>query len=77
LSVLFRAFQESAKVKVKVSAGFHRRNFYSTTIAVTAFRALGVYPGKNCCAEDRTWVGGFVASMLVLLIAMSNWKNIV
>jgi len=30
----------------KVSAGFHSRYFYRATIAVTAFRALGIYPGK-------------------------------
>jgi len=32
--------------KSKVSAAFHSRHLYSATMAVTAFRALGVYPEK-------------------------------
>jgi len=43
---------EGKKQKVKVSAEFYSRHFHSATIAVTAFRALGVYQGKNRYAED-------------------------
>jgi len=46
------------KKKSKVSAGFHSRHFYSATIAVTAFSALGVYPGKIATPRIRTRVGG-------------------
>jgi len=48
----------------KVSAGFPSLHFYSAAIAVTAFRALGIYPGKIGTPRIRTRVGGFVASML-------------
>jgi len=38
--------QKKLKVKkVKVSAEFHSRNFYSAAIAVTAFRALKLFDG--------------------------------
>jgi len=42
-------------IKLKINkflAGFHSRHFYSAAIAVTAFRALGVYPRTNRYAED-------------------------
>jgi len=55
------------EVKVKASAGFHSRPFYSAATAVTAFRTLGVYPGKIATPRIRTRVGGFVASVLVTL----------
>jgi len=52
-----------------VSAGSHSRHFYSAAIAVTAFRALGVYPGKIATPRIQTRVGGFVASVLGSLTA--------
>jgi len=41
--------QDQSLRKVKVSAGFHSRNFYRPTIAATAFRALGV----GCAATSE------------------------
>jgi len=53
---LFAAyFRSSQRKKGKVSAEFHTRHFYSTNVAATAFRALGVgYAAvrKNWCAEE-------------------------
>jgi len=52
------------KLAKKVSNGFHSRHFYSATIAVTAFRALVIYPWKIASPRIRTRVGGFLASVL-------------
>jgi len=40
------------KLKVKVSTGFHSRQFYSAAIAITAFTVLGVNLRKSRCVED-------------------------
>jgi len=45
----------------EVSAGFHNRHLYSAANAVTAFRALGGYPGKITTPRIPTRIGGAVA----------------
>jgi len=57
------------KLQVKASSGFHSRHFYSAAVVATAFRAIGVYPGKMATPRSRSRVGGVVASVLGTLTA--------
>jgi len=53
-----RSLVAKVKAKIEVSAGFHSRHSCDAATAVTAFRALGVYLGKNPTPSIQTRVVG-------------------